>query len=135
MAEHLRAEAIRPGLILCSTAVRTRATLAGVAAGFGDPEPEVRFEAAIYEASGSTLMRLVAGLPENARSAMLIGHQPGIGGLAGRLAGSGERLSDLERKFPTAALATLTLESEWSEVGEGSAVLAAFVKPKELDRA
>ena len=134
MAAYLREESIRPDVVLCSTAARTRATLSGVLAGLGHPEPPVRFEAAIYEASAPTLMGMVSALPEEAGSAMLIGHQPGIGDLASRLAGSGERLDDLERKFPTGALATLTIESSWAEAEEGSALLAAFVRPKELER-
>jgi len=36
-------------------------------------------------------------------------------------------------KFPTGALATLTLaERTWKQLGEGRAVLAAYVVPKQL---
>jgi hypothetical protein len=41
-------------------------------------------------------------------------------------------LGALRGKFPTAALATLTFEGDWSELGERTAELAAYVKPKQL---
>jgi hypothetical protein len=38
----------------------------------------------------------------------------------------------VERKFPTAALATLSVPGEWRDLRPGSAELLAFVTPKEL---
>ena len=128
---YLRDEEIAPELVLCSTAARTRETLAGVEGAFA-VRPRVEFRAGIYEASRKTLSSIVRGLPADVDVAMLIGHQPGIGALALDLAGSGERLGDLGVKFPTAALATLELDGGWAAAEPGSAVLARFVKPKEL---
>lgn len=140
IADHLRKREIAPDLVLCSTAVRTRETLAGVRDGFVRP-PRVSYEAAVYEATAADLIALLGELPaaaggrEDPRAVMLIGHQPGIGELATTLAASGERLADLAAKFPTAALATLELERPWAELGPGCARLVDFVKPKELARA
>jgi phosphohistidine phosphatase len=63
---------------------------------------------------------------------MLVGHNPAIQSLALSLAGGGSGLADVEAKFPTAALATLTFEGSWRELGPGRAELAAFVRPKQL---
>ena len=41
-------------------------------------------------------------------------------------------LEQVERKFPTGALATLTFPGEWSELAPGGAELVAFVRPKQL---
>jgi hypothetical protein len=42
-------------------------------------------------------------------------------------------LSQLSRKFPTAALATLDAEIDgWSELARDSARLSAFVRPRDL---
>ena len=49
---------------------------------------------------------------------MLVGHQPAIQDLALRLAVEGPELEALRGKFPTAALATLTFEGDWSELGQ-----------------
>ncbi len=131
ISAYVREQGIAPDLVLCSTAVRTRETLAGVEGAFL-AAPEIEFRAGIYAASGAALVSIVRGIPADVDSAMLIGHQPGIGAAALELAGSGDRLADLAAKFPTAALATLEFDGEWAELAPGSARLSGFVKPKEL---
>jgi phosphohistidine phosphatase len=49
MCEHLRAQGVAPDIVLCSTAVRTRETLALIERAF--QRPEIRFEEALYGAS------------------------------------------------------------------------------------
>lgn len=61
---------------------------------------------------------------------MLIGHEPAIRDLAVRLIGPGSKLAD--RKFPTAALVTLTFTGPWGALAAERAELAAFVTPREL---
>jgi phosphohistidine phosphatase len=127
MARHLRGEKISPSLVLCSSARRTRETLDTVG-----PSGEVRIEDELYGASEAELLERLRRVPEAIESVMLIGHNPAIQGLALGLARGGDRLEAVERKFPTGALATLTVPGAWEELGPGSAELVAFVKPKEL---
>jgi phosphohistidine phosphatase len=64
---------------------------------------------------------------------MLIGHNPGLQDLALVLASAGTELERLEAKFPTAALATLTLpRATGRRLSQADAVLAAYVVPKQL---
>ncbi len=64
---------------------------------------------------------------------MLIGHNPGLHDLALALASAGTQLERLEAKFPTAALATLTIpKATWRRLSQANAVLAAYVVPKQL---
>jgi phosphohistidine phosphatase len=66
---------------------------------------------------------------------MLIGHNPGLGGLAAGLAGAGPRkaMERLRTKFPTAGLAALSFEIErWAEIAAGAGRLEHFVRPKDL---
>ncbi|HEY6778105.1 MAG TPA: histidine phosphatase family protein [Thermoleophilaceae bacterium] len=127
MARHLRDEKISPALVLCSPARRTRETLEAVA-----PSGEVRIEEELYGASGTELLELLQDVPDEIESVMLVGHNPAIEELALGLAADGARLEDMERKFPTGALATLSVPDSWRELGPGSAELVAFVTPKEL---
>jgi phosphohistidine phosphatase len=127
MARHLRDEKISPALVLCSSARRTRDSLEGVG-----PSGEVRIEDELYGATEAELLERLRRVPDAVESVMLIGHNPAIQELALGLASGGARLEDLERKFPTAALATLTVPGTWRELGSGSAELVAFVTPKEL---
>jgi phosphohistidine phosphatase len=127
MAGHIRDEKISPSLVLCSPARRTRETLEGVA-----PGGEVQIEDELYGASEADLLERLQRVPDEIDSVMLIGHNPAIQELALDLAAGGERRGDVENKFPTAALATLTVPDDWQELRPGSAELVAFVIPKEL---
>jgi phosphohistidine phosphatase len=93
----------------------------------------VRLEAELYGASADELLELIRAVPEAVASVMLIGHNPGLQELALDLASAGAERGRLEAKFPTAALATLTLPNRtWSQLSQGDAVLAAYVVPKQL---
>jgi phosphohistidine phosphatase len=69
---------------------------------------------------------------DDVESLMLIGHNPGIEELALSLAGSGDELPAMRRKYPTAALATLAVDGPWRDLAPGGAELTDFVKPKQL---
>jgi phosphohistidine phosphatase len=130
MADYLRANAIKPELVLCSSSRRTRETLAGVA-----PAGEHVIEPELYSASAEEVLDRVRRVPDDLSSVMVIGHNPTVQMLVLRLArreGDGAARSAVERKFPTGALATLTFECGWRELGAGSAHLAEFLTPKGL---
>ena len=81
-------------------------------------------------------------LPDDLGSAMVIGHNPAMQVLVLRLAASGAAseldesgLLEIQRKYPTGALATLEFEGAWSELGPGRARLTGYVRPRQLTRA
>jgi phosphohistidine phosphatase len=135
VARHLEAEGIRPDLVLCSPARRTRETLARVEGAFGD-RVEARLEETLYGASEAELLARLKALPQQVGSVMLIGHNPGLEELALALASEGAGLARLREKYPTAALATIDLPAErWSAVKRGSGELVGYVRPRDLDSA
>ena len=139
LGKHVRESGIHPAQVLCSSARRARETLAGV-----DPGGETLIEDELYGASCGALLDRLRRVPEDAPSVMLIGHNPAVQMLVLRLTGAyggeGKRnkaqldagLAELQRKFPTGALATLTFHCGWSELGPGRASLTAYVRPKSL---
>lgn len=135
MADHIAAKAPRPDLILCSTAARTRQTLAPLAHTLGTPTPPISLEKQLYLASESELLERLQALPEDVETVLLVGHNEGIGELAVSLAAHGPReaLERLREKYPTGALATLTLpDGPWGALAPGSCNLLAFVRPRDL---
>ena len=131
IADHLLRLGIVPALVLCSTSRRTRETLELV--GPALDAATVSLESELYAASAETLLERLHAVPEGVGSVMLIGHNPGLEDLALLVASDGPELGRLETKFPTAALATLTLRTAtWQRLSEADAVLAAYVVPKEL---
>lgn len=132
VASHIRAEAIAPDLVLCSTALRTRETLELIEPALGEGVA-VSYEGALYDASPEELLEHIAAAPEGAESILLVGHNPAVQELTLALAANGgEHVDRAREKFPTAALATLELPGAWRELRLGAAKLAAFVIPREL---
>jgi phosphohistidine phosphatase len=132
MAGHLEAAGVRPDLVLCSPALRTRETLERIEPGFGG-EIELRVEEQLYGASEASLFDRLSALPEEIGSVMLIGHNPGLEELGLALASEGEGLVRMREKYPTGALATIELPADsWSRIERGSGHLVAYVRPADL---
>ena len=133
--EYLDAEEIRPELVLCSSALRTRETLARVLPGLG-PELTVRIEPSVYSFEADQLLERLREVPDDVASVMLVGHNPAMQELASLLARGGDRLDELRRGFPTAALAELNLGGgSWRELAPGTGRLTRFIVPRELNSA
>jgi phosphohistidine phosphatase len=123
-------------LCVASTAARVRGTLDGFVEGYGEPDFEIRFEPKIYEATMSTLLHIVRGLPGSSSAPLIVGHNPGLHQLVLELAdGDRSELRDrAESKFPTAALAAIEFDADnWTDVGSGSGLIVELIFPKELD--
>ena len=133
VAAHLRRERVSPELVLCSSALRTRQTLASILPAL-EGDVEVRVENVLYAAGVDDLLARLRSVPESVDSVMLIGHNPGLQELALTLAADDSTLERVRERFPTGALATLVFrEATWSALGAGDAVLAGYVVPRELE--
>jgi phosphohistidine phosphatase len=120
-----------PDLVLCSQAERVRETWPLLGAQI--PSKTLR---TIYPGAPSRLLMTLRRAPDEARTLLLIGHNPGLGSFATSLCGAGSRkaIERLSTKFPTAGLAVIDFDAEhWSEVAGGAGRLEAFVRPKDLD--
>ena len=135
LARHIQRQRIEPELMLCSSARRTRETLAGVLPGrLALIEPE------LFLAGHEQLLARLRQVEPEIRSVMVIGHNPALqmlvlnlaGGERARRPAGAEGLEDIRRKLPTGALVTLSFDSPWSELGRGSAELVDYVRPKAL---
>lgn len=125
MGRRLRGRNVRPDIILCSPAQRTRQTADLISQEMDLDPGTLQFNDPIYEASTDTLLQLIRSLPDQCQSAMIIGHNPSIGWLANALSDVG-----LER-MPTCAIATLEMDTNrWAEVGTCTSSLLDFDYPK-----
>ncbi|MCX4776059.1 SixA phosphatase family protein [Streptomyces sp. NBC_01264] len=131
----LRDAGCLPGLVICSTARRTRETWA-LAAGQLGIEVPVRFDERVYAAEPEDLLEVVSEVPAEVRTLLLVGHNPGLEDLAVNLAQEpgdavdAEVMGRLSEKFPTSAIAVLACPGSWQELTPGSARLTAFAVPR-----
>jgi phosphohistidine phosphatase len=134
MGVYMASQQIAPELILCSPAVRTRQTLALVLPHL-QRTAEVAYENELYLASTGQLLKRIRKTPDSVAHLMIVGHDPGMHGIATTLAGSGDpaTLDLLAAKFPTAGLAVIVFEAKsWADVGADGGRLRLFMTPKRL---
>lgn len=130
----LNAQAIRPDVVLCSPAVRTRETLALIADAIG-PAARIDYDKSLYLAEMDDLLTRIRQTAPAARSVMVIGHNPGLHDLAVALVRPGAKAdrARLAEKFPTATVARFDLPiTAWAELKTGEATLKTFVRPADL---
>jgi phosphohistidine phosphatase len=133
LAAHLAASDVRPTVVLCSSSLRTRQTLAAILPALGDAL-EIRIERELYGAGAAQLQERLRQVSTGVSSAMVLAHNPGIQDLALALAAGGPALAGLGEKFPTGALATLELDVErWQDIDDGTATATALVTPRSLE--
>jgi phosphohistidine phosphatase len=135
---YVKSKRYKPDTILCSTARRTIETfdLVKTAAGAASP---VKFEETLYLAELRHLIDRLRWLDDRFKSAMFIGHNPGMEQLANALprppaSAAEEKLHRrMREKFSTCALAVIKLPVEvWREVKPGIGTLVDFVRPRDL---
>jgi phosphohistidine phosphatase len=125
VGKFMRDKKIRPDLVICSPAKRTRETIALVIEAAGI-EPLLRYDERIYEASVAQLVEIISQIEDDKTEVMLVGHNPGFENLLERFTGEAVRM-------PTATLARIALNAEkWSEAAMMRGQLELFVKAKEL---
>ena len=129
----LRASACLPDAVVCSPARRTRETweLAGRELR---EVPDVVFDPRVYEASGGQLLAVVRETAGSLRTLLLIGHNPGVQDLVLTLANhasADHQLAQAREKFPTSAIAVLSLPSAWKDLAPHNAVLTDFAIPRD----
>jgi phosphohistidine phosphatase len=130
----LAASGVEPGRILCSSAQRTRETLALMLPHF-DHDLEVRLMRDLYGATATDLIDAAAAFGGSKQTLIIIGHTPSIQAAAVAHAAHGNPM--LKRAnaadFPTGAVAAIVFEGrDWSAVRETGGEITAFLRPREL---
>lgn len=134
MGAWMARQGLRPGVILCSPARRTRQTLLGVLPHLLADLPAnatMRLLPALYGTTRAGYVDVIAA--EGAGETLLvIGHNPAIQEAAIALVGEGpeDLRAGLRDKFATAAVAVMDFDLDsWRAVARGGARLVAFAAP------
>src|SRR5262249_8764795 len=124
---------LTPQVVLCSQALRARATLTLVLAEMHDPLPEIRYERALYLAEPAQIIERIQNLDRKAGTLLVVGHNPGLHAAALALVGSGprKRIGAIAAAFPTASLAVIEFDlPDWSKLRPGAGHLRTYTSPK-----
>ncbi|WP_265444799.1 SixA phosphatase family protein [Flexivirga meconopsidis] len=126
MGAWLKEQGISVDLVLCSTATRTRETWAAIVEG-GKLGALVEHDPRIYNASVERLIGVLREQGRSARSVALVGHAPGIPGLAATLSegrGDDDEKLKMASGFPTCTAGLLEVEVPWKDLTAGAAELS-----------
>ena len=122
--------------VLASPAVRVIETLEHVEEASG-ASYEPKWDRRIYLASSATLMDVLRGADASAENVLMVGHNPGLEDLIFDLVpddGSSNTREAVEEKFPTGALAEMSLKIDaWDDISENCGTLDRFTRPRDLD--
>lgn len=128
-------EHLFPDRILCSSAQRTRETLAGLL-GFLKNPSDVTITDRLYHEAEDTYLPQIRTLAKQAKTLLVIGHNPATQDTALEIVGSGNPhlRAAIEQKYPTAALSVITFEADdWLKIQAGTGTLEQFVRPRDLE--
>lgn len=110
-----------PDRVICSAAERTRQTLDGVLGAMESAlRPEVDYSEDAYSAGVDTLLELVSRVDADARTVLVVAHNPTVAQLAAEFVGY-----DALAAYAPATVAAVDLEVEWlyAAPGTGSGTL------------
>ena len=137
MGAYLAEHGLRPDLILCSAAARTRATLDLVMPFFEPAPPALAYEDTLYHATASQLLSRLRNISPRWSKVMLIGHNPGFYDLATAVTANIESplAHTLAAKYPTAGLCVFTFETaNWAKIAARTGQLTHFATPSALEK-
>ncbi len=112
--------------VLCSTAIRARQTLsrAGIKAA-------VRYAERLYGAGVATVLSEIGTVSDDVNTLLVVGHEPTMSDVALELAGSDTAAAQrIREKFPTSAIAVLSVPRGWQQLKRGVATLVDFHVPR-----
>jgi phosphohistidine phosphatase len=129
----LRAHAPAVDAVLCSTAARTRETLARTRI-----EAPVEFSDRLYDATPDAIIDEINGVDSlfdhDVETLLVIGHEPAMSQVALGLAtedGSNPTAAEsISTKFPTSAIAVLRTSEPWDQLALDGAALVTFHVPR-----
>lgn len=133
MGQWLREQGMVPQWVASSPAKRAEQTVLAVCQQLGLDEQAVQWEPEIYGASVDQLCEVLAGCPDDATSALVVGHNPGLEGLVAFLCASVPVPPD-GKLLPTAAVAQLRMPDSWGDLSAASAELVSITRPRSLAR-
>jgi phosphohistidine phosphatase len=124
----LSERSLRPDLVFCSTAIRTKQTWEYAMAG-GATAGEVQYRHEIYHAWVPELLTLIRNVGEEIHTLLVLGHAPGIPDLVENICvrTQSSDWAQMDSKFPTSGLAVVNVPGPWKELGKARAELASFV--------
>lgn len=122
-----------PDYIICSDALRARATCAWVLSELGEKGPTPYVDSRVYGAGATALCSIINEVPDTVSTLLVIGHQPTLQDLALRLASAQsdeEAVYELAMNYPTLGTTVLETDHSYSLLDARDARVTHFIVPR-----
>lgn len=129
----LKSKGLVPDYVVSSPAERAKQTVMAVCAQMGIDSTGIHWDDRIYGGWTSVLMDVLRDTPPEAHRVMIAGHNPGLENLVAHLSDKKVPWPHDGKLMPTAAVAHLEIEPEWSRLGQGSGRLISITRSRSLD--
>ncbi len=134
IGEWLKNGDLIPDLVISSPAIRAIATAKWVCQSIGSGQQQIQMEKRLYDEGLTRVKAVLADCPQTLNRVLLVGHNPELEELLIFLLND-SRLPSVDKLFPTATLARLSMPGDWSQLTPGCAELLAITYPKQLAEA
>ena len=124
IGEVLKDKGVKPDLIICSPAKRTKKTAIEIAEKLRYPEKKILYDEELYEASSNILIRVIKKINEKYDSVMIFAHNPGLTMLNNHIS------NNYLENIPTCGIVALQLDKKWIEIDKNSCQFLFFEYPK-----
>ena len=131
IAHWMKAKYLYPGLIICSSALRTRQTLEPIIESLDISDDKIEYSDRLYLAELKTLLAVLREIDNSESSVMIIAHNPGLEELVTYLAQEPIPLSERGKLMPTSCLVHLKLPDDWHNL-EHQAQLVSVTRASEI---
>lgn len=123
MGSLLKNKNINPDLILCSPSLRTLTT-AEIIANRIEYKDEIETNKSIYEASYSSLEKIISEIDDKNETVFFIGHNPGLSALV-------NHLCETNLDIPTCAVVEISFDTNsWEKISKKNSTLISYEYPK-----
>lgn len=129
MGKVLAKKNLRPDRIISSPALRAKRTITILAPYIPYPEDQILYDPILYGGEIEAIAELISSTPPNIHTLILVGHNPELTEHVNYFSGS-----DIEN-VPTCGVVAMQLKhDDWKSIGESSAELLYFIKPKDYHK-
>ncbi|RDC62626.1 SixA phosphatase family protein [Adhaeribacter pallidiroseus] len=96
--------AVKPNLVVCSKAQRTRSTASIIATTLAYNQNKIVADVSLYNASEAQILNFIAQVNQEITTLVLVGHNPGVSGVVSTLSGT------FQGNVPTGSVHHLSFE-------------------------
>ena len=125
---------LEPDTIISSPAERALVSAQKCCKAMGLGSQQIHPEPRLYAADIAMLLAVLADCPRQAKRVMLVAHNPALEALLSWLSDGIIPLPEDGKLLPTATLARLKLNKNWSSIKQGCATVESITRPRDLPK-